>query len=107
MVFNQPVTLLRLIDDEQWEPFYDGHAYVNALYGTEYWAARTTGDENTVVFTLRYCRSLAGLHAGEVRVQYRGEEYDVHGVDNPQFGNHYIKLKGVRRRVGLQAGRIR
>lgn len=97
MVFNQPVTLLRLEDDEQWTPFYDAHAYVNGIYGSEYWAARSVGDERTVVFTLRYCRRLAGLNAGEVRVLYRGEEYDVHGVDNPQFGNRFVKLKGVRR----------
>lgn len=98
MVFNQPVTLERLTDEgEHWEPFYDGRAYVNAIYGSEYWNARAVGEEGTVVFTLRFCRRLADIHASETRVLYRGDVYDVRQVDNPQFGNRYVKLKGVRR----------
>ena len=99
MVFNQPIRIERLNDDggEFWEEYFSCRAYVNALYGSEYWAARAAGCEDTIVFTVRYCRALAAVRASEYRIVFRGEIYDIQSVDCPQFANAYIKLKGVRR----------
>ena len=99
MVFNQPIRIERLNDDggEQWEAYLSCHAYVNALYGSEYWAARAAGCEDTIVFTVRYCRALATVRAAEFRIVFRGDVYDIQSVDCPQFANAYVKFKGVRR----------
>ena len=97
MVFNQPITIQRLTDGERWEDFFSCRAYVNALYGSEYWAARAAGCEDTITFTVRYCRKIAQVCATGFRIIYRGNEYKIQGVDNPQMSNTYVKLKGVRR----------
>ena len=97
MVFNQPITIQRLTEDERWEDFFSCRSYINALYGSEYWAARAAGCEDTVVFTVRYCRKIAQVRATGFRIIYRGEEYKIQNVDNPQMSNTYVKLKGVRR----------
>ena len=98
MVFNQPIRIERLLDDERWEEYFSCRAYVNALYGSEYWAARAAGCEDTVVFTVRYCRVLAAVRVADFSVVFRGERYDIQSVDIPQFANAYVKLKGVKRR---------
>ena len=42
MVFNQPITIQRLTEDERWEDFFSCRSYVNALYGSEYWVQSAT-----------------------------------------------------------------
>lgn len=98
VVFNQPIMIQQLTDGEHWEDFFSCRAYVNALYGSEYWAARAAGCEDTVVFTVRYCRKIAQVRATGFRILYRGDEYKIQNVDNPQMSNTYVKLKGVQHR---------
>lgn len=90
-----PITIQKMNEHEQWEDFFCCRASVNNLYGEEYYAARKVGDEQTVVFTCRYCKKLSEVTGSGFRIIFRRKAYDITGVDNMKYHNRIVKLKGV------------
>lgn len=86
-------------DTESWisPPFYRCWAYINGLSGSEYWAAQAVQAENTVQFTVRYCRKLDEIVPQAYHIVYHGESYDIKHIDNVKFENRWIKIKAVKK----------
>lgn len=78
---------------ESWFDYFTCYAYVNNLSGSEYWAAAQQHSENTVVFTVRYCRKLANMTSQDYRIIFRGNIYDINFVDNVMYENTTLKFK--------------
>ena len=72
---------------------------VNSLYGEDYWAAAAQGQQNTLVFVLRYSPLLGQLTAGgdltRWRLLFDGRAYAIKSVDDLEFRHQVVKLKGV------------
>lgn len=85
----------------QWSDYITTWAEVNNLYGQEYWAAAAHGQEDTVVFTVRYSKKLQRLAdektLTEYRIIFRGIAYYITGYDNIGYRNKLVKIKAVRR----------
>lgn len=96
--YNQPIIIQKMTEYEQWEDYFHCRAKVNNLFGAEYYAARTVGEEQTVVFTVRYCGAIASVNSAEHRIIFRSNVYDIKSVDNLHYQNRTVKIKGVKRR---------
>lgn len=79
----------------EWQPYYKAYAYVNNLYGNEYWAAAQTQAQNTVVFTFRYHPLFDKLNSTEFRILHRDKEHNIKSVDNIKYANISVKIKAV------------
>ena len=84
-----------------WNDWKKPYAKINGLFGQEYWQAAAQGQENTVVFTLRWTKSLEILaqtkEITQHRIVYNGLPYDIISYDNINFENKLVKIKAVNR----------
>lgn len=80
--------------------YYKCRAYVNNLSGAEYWAAAQVQAEETVVFTVRYCRMIRNMNTLEHKILWKGREYNITSIDNVMNRNETVKLRAVRRENG-------
>lgn len=85
----------------EWQDYKTVYAKVNSLYGKEYWQAAAQGQENAVVFTLRYSEDLKVLAETQKITQYSiicdGLPYDILSYDNYKLSNNIIKIKAVNK----------
>lgn len=85
----------------KWSDYMTLWADVNSLFGTEYWAAAAHGQQDTIVFTVRYSKKLEQLadskQLTEYRIIFHDIAYDIIHYDNINFANKLVKIKAVRR----------
>jgi SPP1 family predicted phage head-tail adaptor len=80
----------------EWSDFHSCFSYVNLSSGREYGSAPDTVSEDTLVFTVRWCRKLSGINSKEYRIVYGGQDYDITIVDDVQFRHEKLKLTAKR-----------
>jgi SPP1 family predicted phage head-tail adaptor len=83
--------------DGKWEEYYSCRAYANGLYGSEYYAARQAGLEQTVKLTVRYTPKLTGLVLSNYRLTFRGQIYDIDYIDNVRYEDNMMIIHAVSR----------
>lgn len=91
-----------ILDDERnqvelWAPWKTLKAEKTQLYGTEYYAAATMGEEQTVVFTVRKLDCLTEVNTADYRLTYDGRAYDIKQVDGLDDGGLWAKIKAIAR----------
>ena len=79
---------------EVWSDFMVVHAYAN-LSGQELIVAAANGQQDTVTFSVRYCRALADLNSNDFRIVFMGRVFNILTVDNVQFLNVELKIRAV------------
>lgn len=80
---------------EVWSDFMAVHAYANRLSGQELIVAAANGQQDTVTFSVRYCRALADLNSNDFRIVFMGRVFNILTVDNVQFLNVELKIRAV------------
>ena len=80
---------------EKWSDFMVVHAYANRLSGQELIVAAANGQQDTVTFSVRYCRALADLNSNDFRIVFMGRVFNILTVDNVQFMNVELKIRAV------------
>lgn len=101
MTFNKKIVIQKSVEDyddasnivEQWTNLYTVWVNVNSLYGVEYWAAAQQGQENTIVFTMRWFNALNSLDLSKMRILFNNVPYNIKSVDNVEFKNRIVKIK--------------
>jgi len=76
----------------QWQDFYSCFASVNTAGGKE----RQKGDteeQQTVSFTVRFCKRLSELSAVDYRIVFQGKPYNIIQVDFADYGGKTVKIK--------------
>lgn len=81
---------------EVWSNWQSLKAEKTELYGKEYYAAATVGQEETSVFTVRYVAFLDALNTVEYRIVYDGKHYDIKHIDHLP-GETWMKIKAMER----------
>lgn len=85
---------------QSWKTAQTAWAAVNSLYGQEYWAAAAQGQQNTLVFVLRYSPLLGRLMQDadltRWRLLFEGRPYSIKSCDDVDFQHILIKIKAVR-----------
>jgi SPP1 family predicted phage head-tail adaptor len=84
---------------EKWADWKTLKAEKSALYGKEYYAAKAVGEEQAVVFTVRYVPFLDELNTVKHRLVFRGKPYDIKHIDYLP-GETWIKIKAIERPGG-------
>lgn len=80
---------------EIWSDFMVVHAYANRLSGQELIVAAANGQQDTVTFSVRYCRALADLNSNDFRIIFMGRIFNILTVDNVMFLNKELKIRAV------------
>lgn len=80
---------------EEYINSFKTYAYVNNLSGKEYWSAFEVKAENTIVFEMRYNRFFDNLRSTEYVIEFNNNIYDIAFIDNIQYKNKTLKIKGV------------
>ena len=82
-----------------WEPYWSCYATVSGETPKEDSEAGQIVDDSRVDFTIRYCRASAAITSTGFRVLFRGELYDILGVNHKNYKRKAIKLlcRKVRR----------
>ena len=93
---TEPVTNANGLQEETWHDHYLCWAYVNQLSGSEFWAAHAVQAEDTVVFTLRYCKVAAAINTRDHRIVFAGDVYDILFVDHVRQERDVVKIKARR-----------
>ena len=78
--------------NSSWADFFSCFAYVNLASGKEYGVIPVTGEEQTLVFILRWCRKLKELNSREYRIMFEEEVYNILCGDDVQFLHKKLKL---------------
>lgn len=84
-------------ETEKWTKYKSVWAYMNSLYGTEYYRAKELGEDNTVNFEIHYIPALDNLNTIDYRIKHNKKIYDITGIDNVRFLNQSFKIKAVWR----------
>lgn len=80
---------------EKWSDFMVVHAYANRLSGQELIVAAANGQQDTVTFSVRYCRALSEINSNDFRIIFMGRIFNILTVDNVQFLNVELKIRAV------------
>lgn len=76
----------------QWQDFYSCFASIKTTGGKE----RQKGDteeQQTVSFTVRFCKKLSELSAVDYRIMFRGKNYNIVQVDFVDYDSKTVKIK--------------
>lgn len=103
--YREPVEIQKAVVSEDdicnktaaWIPYCKCRAYVNNLSGEEYWAAVQVKQEKTVVFTVRYHKSIADMDTTGYRIVWNGGNYDIKSIDDVQNRHKIIKIRAERK----------
>ena len=82
---------------EIWENWKTVRAERTSLWGQEYYAAAATGEEGTVVFTVKWVEFLNDLNTIEYRILHDGKAYDIKNVDLLLDDGMWVKIKALKR----------
>ena len=80
---------------EIWSDFMVVHAYANRLSGQELIVAAANGQQDTVTFSVRYCRALSEINSNDFRIIFMGRIFNILTVDNVMFLNKELKIRAV------------
>lgn len=77
---------------EVWDDYMSVWASVNGLNSREFFAAMAEQAEDTVMFFIRYFKSVDGMTTQDYRILFRGKIYNITGIDNQGFENMRVKI---------------
>ena len=90
--------------DGEWEDYFTCRAYANNLFGSEYYAARQLGVEQTVKLTVRYSPKLASIGTEDYRLIFRGKVFDIDHIDNVRYEDNMLIISAVSREGEINGG---
>lgn len=91
------------LQEEAWHDHYLCWAYVNQLSGAEFWAAHAVQAQDTMVFTVRWCRKMAEVNTRDHRILFAGDVYDILFVDHVRQERDVVKIKARRNSGEVQS----
>lgn len=76
-----------------WTDYYSCHATVSGEGGSEKAVAGLIATDSDLVFTVRYCKTTAGITVDEFRVLLDGSIYNIVSIDHLNFKKKSLKFK--------------
>jgi SPP1 family predicted phage head-tail adaptor len=74
-----------------WMDYKTVWASVSNLHGREYFTAMQVQAENTVKFTIRYCKDINT----SMKIVFNNQIYDIKFIDNIKYGNKFMEIQGL------------
>lgn len=93
ITFQKYTTSENAIGDtiNSWTDFKTVWASATNLHGREYYSAMQVQAENTVKFTIRYCKDIDT----SMRIVFKNQTYDIKFIDNIKYGNKFMEIQGL------------
>lgn len=97
MVFDKPIIIQKISNDETWIDFLSLHASINKTKQSEYLNSGAIQSKRTLTFTIRYFSILEDIayNTQMYRIVYKGNSFDINDYDDFQLLHKTIKLVGV------------
>lgn len=77
---------------QQWQDFYFCFASISTVCGKEQQRGDTE-EQQSVSFTVRYCKTLSELSVVDYRIVFRGKTYNIVQIDFADYSGKYVKIK--------------
>jgi len=107
-LFNQRITIEKnsvFVDKignhkNVWEEYFRCSAYVTATSykEDEQEAAGQTVQDETLTFNVRYCSEIAQVNAGNYRIRFQGNTYNIRSIDWMNYQHKQVKIKTTKER---------
>lgn len=85
---------------EAWEDWQVVWAERQNLWGQEYYAAKAAGEENTIVFVVRYGPYIEQLNTVDFRLVEGGKIYGIRQIDRLDDADEWVKIRALERGHG-------
>lgn len=97
MVFDKPIIIQKITEDETWIDYISLHANINKTKQSEYLNSGAIQSKRTLTFTIRYSSNLEDIayNTQMYRIVYKGNPFDINDYDDFQLLHKTIKLVGV------------
>jgi len=82
---------------EIWSNWKTLKAEKTNLFGQDYYAAKAVGEEETVIFTVKYVLFIDEINTVEFRLLYDGKAYDIKHIDYLKDDDMWVKIKALER----------
>ena len=71
---------------------------IGDLYGTELYKALEIRLENTIIFEVRYCKTIKEMHTHlkEYYIEYEEEKYEIYAMDLKKHDRQKVQIKANR-----------
>ncbi len=80
-----------------WEDWKTVWAERNELFGSEYYAAKSLGEEQTLKWTVKYVTFLEDINTTDYRIIYNGKDiYDIKDTDHLQDDGMWFVIKAEK-----------
>ena len=86
---------------EVWTDYYTCHATVSGEESSVSSEAETAGqrvEKGKIAFTVRWCQALVSLTSTEYRISFRGDLYNITGIDHMNFKKKSLKIMCMKAR---------
>lgn len=83
-------------ETEQWVDWKTVWAERNELFGSEYYAAKQLGEEQTIKWTVKYVAFLEEIETTDYRIIYNSDIYDIKDTDHLQDDGMWFVIKAEK-----------
>ena len=106
---NEKITIQKntpIADDignhkEVWTDYYTCHATVSGEESSVSSEAETAGqrvEKGKIAFTVRWCQSLSSITSTGYRVSFKGDLFDITGIDHMGYKKKSVKIMCMKAR---------
>lgn len=106
---NEKITIQKnvpTVDDignhrEVWTDYYSCHCTVSGEESSVSSEAEEAGqrvEKGKIAFTVRWCQSISAVTSTEYRVSFRGDVYNITGIDHMNYGKKSVKIMCMKAR---------
>ena len=106
---NEKITIQKnvpTVDDignhrEVWTDYYTCHATVSGEQSSVSSEAEEVGqrvEKGKIAFTVRWCQALSFVTSTEYRVSFKGDLYDITGIDHMNYRKKSVKIMCMKAR---------
>ena len=86
---------------EVWTDYYSCHATVSGEESSVSSEAEEAGqrvEKGKIAFTVRYCSDLASVTSTDYRVSFKGDLFDITGIDHMGYKKKSVKIMCMKTR---------
>lgn len=76
----------------RWQDYHECFAYINLTSANEYGMSPETISKGSFTFIVRWCSAISKINSKEYRIRFRGDAYNITGIDDVQLKHEKIRL---------------
>ena len=78
---------------KKWKKWKKAKCSANGLYGSEYWEAAHTQNEDNLDLIFRWKKYMEYMNTREFRIVFKEEIFNILTIDNIKYKNEQVKMR--------------